>query len=100
MTETLLPYRAWLKPGERWTPANGTEGMLFMEAYCAECVHDDFSRDEDGESCEVIMRSLAGEDTPEWVMGEDGMVTCTKLRHVDDGPLPEINPDQMTLGGE
>lgn len=89
-------------PNDPYMPSNGTEGALFQERYCWQCVHDPFSRDPFGEdeSCPIILRSLDGEQPNEWVGGEDGWGTCTAFHHID-APLPvQVHPDQMTLEGQ
>jgi hypothetical protein len=62
------------RAGEKWRPSNGTEGDIFMDAYCGYC------RREIG--CEILAASLVCEvDHPnypsEWQIGTDGQPTCT-----------------------
>ena len=86
----------WRTPGSPYTPSNGTDGEIFMERFCFHCKHDEFFRDEGGESCEIILRSLCEEPTPEWIIDEDGLPTCTKFLDEEDEEI-EINPDQMSM---
>lgn len=67
--------------GKKYRPANGTEGALFQEAFCQKCRHDTFDG-ENGESCEILMDSMAwdvedDEYPSQWIIATDGQPTCT-----------------------
>jgi hypothetical protein len=69
---------------ESYRPSNGTEGMCFIDKWCAECVNDEH------EDCPILAASFAyDEDDPrypkEWVI-EGGCAKCTAFK-----PYP--NPD-------
>lgn len=56
-------------------PSNGTMGEIWLHQWCYRCVHDhNFSHDPtrwgDGPGCEIQLRMVSGEDTPE-VVQED-----------------------------
>lgn len=89
----------------KYRPSNGTEGMIFMEEWCDNCLNQPESSD-DGE-CEILGRTLIyGINEPEypteWIY-KDGIPTCTayKFRDIRSGGL-EIDrdadhPDQLKL---
>lgn len=67
---------------KKYRPANGTEGAIFIDSFCGNCVHDKAFRDGDGDSCPIVANSLMfdiheDEYPVEWVYGEDGYPTCT-----------------------
>jgi hypothetical protein len=69
-------------PGERYTPANGTEGVMFFDEWCSHCARDKAMREgvevdecDDNEKCEIIAASFRGEHV-EWRELEDGTVKC------------------------
>lgn len=62
-----------------YQPSNGTEGMMFMDAFCDRCYRDNADR-----QCELIALSMAfntkdPEYPIEWCYGDDGNPTCTKF---------------------
>lgn len=65
--------------GKKYRPSNGTEGDIFMDAWCGRCRHDDY---DGGKYCPIIGRTMAHEineaDYPtEWQYGDDGQPKCT-----------------------
>jgi hypothetical protein len=92
-------FREWRKSlaGQIFRPSNGTEGLLFEEQFCWKCSHDGFSKNEDEESCEILLRSLCNQHVPEWIWGVDGNPLCTHFIHVDDIHPPTVHPDQLEL---
>ena len=44
-------------------PSNGTEGDLWMDAWCRTCVKDA------NEDCPILLSGLLGADPPEWGRG-------------------------------
>ena len=68
--------------GKKWRPSNGTEGQIFMEEYCYNCIHDD---PDNRVYCNIIAESMAYEtDDPqypkEWQIGKDGQPICTNYK--------------------
>ncbi len=65
--------------GQKWRPANGTEGQIFTDTYCSQCINDE------GNDCDIITRSMMFEkshkDYPhEWQYGQDGQPICTAFK--------------------
>lgn len=102
------------KPGDPYYPSNGTEGMIFCEEFCFQCLHCD--PDPEGEKqCMILCRTLVhGPNDPEypkeWTYTEDGHPTCTNHVKWDwnrdgnpddpDNPLappPPPDPNQLNL---
>jgi hypothetical protein len=85
-------------PGDSYEPSNGSEGIDFMDQFCAHCVKDkalngekdpDICKGED--YCTIIAASmmfkLGTEAYPtEWVYDDEGLPTCTAFE--------EVKPDQ------
>ena len=70
----LLKERA----GKKWRPSNGTEGYLFMDAFCKNC-----TKDKDN-NCQIIWLSMRfntnDDEYPiQWQYSEDGQPTCTEF---------------------
>lgn len=75
--------------GEKYRPSNGTEGEIFMQAWCAECQRDKSMREgapleecDDNERCDIIADTFAyAVDHPKypaaWQYGADGQPRCT-----------------------
>jgi len=94
---------------KKYRPSNGTEGMWFMDKFCAHCIHDNG----DDKMCEIITLTMSynvndKEYPEEWCYDDNGNATCTK--HVrwdwgkdDDGnwiepqPPPIDDPNQLCL---
>jgi hypothetical protein len=49
-------------------PANGTEGMIFDDAWCSRCQRDDaWRRDDSAEPCDILSRTfIYSTDDPEY----------------------------------
>ena len=86
-----------------YQPSNGTEGHIFMEHYCMQCIHCD-PNPEGVKQCNVLMRSMAynvkdPEYPREWVYVND-KPTCTKWSKWDWGnngdPDDPSNPKAPT----
>ena len=66
--------------GKPFQPANGTEGMMFMDAFCCNCEHgmpDGF--------CEITLQSMDCDITDkeypkEMIFSEQGWPVCTKFK--------------------
>jgi hypothetical protein len=80
----LHPYR----------PSNGTEGEIFMSAWCARCMRDQARREGDAfAGCEIITLTMAFEiDDPSypqaWVQDDDGAPSCLEFEAEDEGDQP------------
>lgn len=101
-----------MKPGNKYRPSNGTEGMIFIENHCDHCIHE-FPHPDKNPKCEIMSASflydINHEKYPkEWVYDEKGHPTCTNYRKwdwgQDDGfdngwniPPPDIDPDPNQL---
>ena len=65
------------KAGQPYRPANGTDGMIFMECWCEKCCHDTEEK-----PCDIIGCSMAFDIghpmyPKEWVYDENGRPVCT-----------------------
>lgn len=75
--------------GQKYRPSNGTEGAIFMEAWCGECQRDKSMREgapleecDDSERCDIIADTFAYDiNDPKypiaWQYGKDGQPRCT-----------------------
>lgn len=84
-------------PGVQWTPANGTDGMMFVEKYCLPCGRDrptsegvNFDECLDSEICPILSASFRDEAI-EWRRLESGETICTEYRK------PAVHPNQGQL---
>lgn len=101
--------------GEKFHPANGTEGEIFMDSFCYWCIHEKWShtQNDNDAKCEILSATMIydtkDEDYPkEWVFGDDGYPTCTAWKYWDwggrngddlnDPPPPPIDdPRQLVM---
>jgi len=73
---------------KKYQPSSGTEGDIFMAAFCEKCKKMDF-QDDDAEPCPILgltmmLQSIEHEDYPEeWRYNADGKPTCTAFVHED-----------------
>lgn len=104
MTRPIYPesFAAMLvhRAGEKYRPSNGTEGLLFMDAFCRRCQRDkamregaDFDECDDNERCQIIADTFAYNiEDPEyptaWQYGKDGQPCCTQFIEAGN-PIPE-----------
>lgn len=91
--------------------SNSDEGIGWMDANCATCIHDKPARQgDDANGCPLVLITLTGKRPIQFLDGprnEQGLYsiarqyTCTEYRHEDDGPTdPQPIPDppgQLTL---
>ena len=68
---------------ELYRPSNGTEGEIFAEEWCDNCIYDDA---ENERYCPIFNASMAYLiDDPkyprEWIYDENGEPMCTKFEH-------------------
>lgn len=83
-------------PGSIYRPSSGTEGMVFMDDWCASCDRDAaFRRDPDrNPGCDIIARTMALKETDpryptEWIYDENGSACCTAwCKEEKDGEAP------------
>jgi len=100
----MKPYR----------PSNGTEGMIFMEHFCFECIHEKFSHTQNQADlkCEIMTNSMIYDldesgYPKEWIRNEREEPLCTEWKHWDWGndrdgwnepPPPEVyDPNQLVM---
>ena len=99
--------------GRLYQPSNGTEGMMFTETYCMNCLH--CNPDPHGKKqCEILLATMLfstndPEYPKEWVYDENDDPCCTKWKKWDwqkdgdpDDPEnpkapPFIDPNQLSL---
>lgn len=93
--------------GEKYRPANGTEGDIFISQWCSHCQNDKALREgcavnwmDDFERCDIIDKTmLFNVDDPEypseWVYGEDGQPCCTAF--VATGDERSVFRDPLTV---
>lgn len=67
--------------GKPYMPSNGTEFDSFYGRWCAHCTNDD----PDGDPCEIIGKSMCGEQPAEWTW-KDRAPHCSAAT---DKPIPE-----------
>lgn len=87
--------------GLPYMPANGTEGEIFQDGWCAHCARDaEFRRqwEETGnpqvDGCAILAASLRGEQPKEWLFRK-GEPICTAFT---DEPLREPRcPETMEM---
>lgn len=82
----------------RYIPSNGTEGMIFVEHFCSECVNERWMhhQNEDKGKCEILSNSMLQNrpcldkdlkyDGWEWFSKEDfSEWECKQYKHFDWG---------------
>lgn len=74
----------------KYRPANGTEGMAFMERWCDVCKRDEAFRNGEGDSCPIVANTLVydvgdSQYPTEWRYGEDGRPQCTAFEPSQEG---------------
>lgn len=90
---------------EKYRPSNGTEGAIFMDAWCSECARDaamnggmELDECDDNQLCTIIADTHCYEvDDPNypdaWRYGADGRPCCAAFVPVGE-PIPV--PDENT----
>lgn len=88
------------RAGEKYRPSNGTEGQLFMDAFCRRCQRDGAMRSgdpvedcDDEQRCDILgLTMIYQADEPEypsaWQYGKDGQPCCTSFIEAGE-PIPE-----------
>lgn len=98
----IIPYR----------PANGTEGLLFYDAWCLRCQRDESYRQDQnsGDPCDILTRSFAfaidDPDYPvEWIEDDVEWPTpsnprCTAFLEIEtEGSTYTLDPRQLEIPG-
>lgn len=98
--------------GKSWMPSNGTEFMMFEEAFCSRCIHEKWihSMNDEHKKCDVLNRCMANapDPQPEWQYNSAGWPVCTQWQKWDwgrdddgnwnDPEIPDpIDPSQLSL---
>lgn len=102
--------------GKPFRPSNGTEGMIFMDAFCEQCIHEKYSHTQNDadKKCDLMSAAMifdiGDDDYPkEWVHDMEGWPICTAWKKWDwgndgdpddpDNPnyRPPSNPNQLNL---
>jgi hypothetical protein len=104
--------------GKPFYPSNGMEGMIFMEAFCEQCIHERWihcqEEDRDEDKCKILSASMINqpgdpEYPKEWVYNEKGWPVCTAWKRWDWGsdgdgfneppepPYEPQDPNQLML---
>lgn len=98
--------------GESFQPSNGTEGMVFCDSFCDQCIHQN-PNPESNKHCDILMMTMCydprdKEYPKEWVYSQEGWPICTSWQKWDwdDGnpddpdnpkaPIP-VDPDQYDM---
>lgn len=101
-TETREPMSAFPEvlykfphcAGKPFIPSNGTEGDMFMEEFCFQCIHERWTHrqkeDRDEDKCGIMNRALLydtkdPEYPKEWVFTAEGWPVCTSWKKFDWG---------------
>lgn len=86
--------------GKSFRPSNGTEGMVFEEHFCSNCIHEKFihTQNHKDKQCPVysgmILFEVNEEDyPPELVFDSEGWPVCTKWTKWDWGSDGDGDPD-------
>lgn len=79
---------------KKYQPSNGTEGMIFTENFCEQCLHERWchfpDEDKDEDKCEIwnntMIYNINDKEYPEeWIYDSDDNPTCTKWQKWDWG---------------
>jgi len=85
---------------KKYRPSNGTEGEIFTDQYCMNCIHCD--PDPRGKKqclilCKTLVYDLNDKEYPtEWIVNDDGFPICTEWVKWDwgkDGDPDNPPPD-------
>ena len=73
---------------ERYRPANGSEGMAFMDQFCDRCKRDAAFQAGTGDSCPIVAATMVYQVTDpeypaEWTCDAEGPV-CTAFEPEDE----------------
>lgn len=115
----MIPQVLYKMPqcaGKKFRPSNGTEGMIFTDAFCEHCIHEKFMHTGElgDKQCDIFNRSFLHDlDDPEYpdefIFNAEGWPVCTNWVKWDwnkdddndqwnDPPDPEpYNPNQLVF---
>jgi hypothetical protein len=100
--------------GQKYCPSNGTDGMIFIEKFCEQCIHEKFihTGKEPDKKCDIFSNTMVydindKEYPSEWQYDENDNPTCTSFKKwdwgTDDGddglndpPEPD-DPNQLVM---
>ena len=102
---------------EKYRPSNGTEGMIFCEHFCDQCIHEKFNHtmNDVDKKCDILSATMLYDiDDPEypseWTYDDQGHATCTAWQKWDWGndgdpddpdnpkaPPPPPDPNQLDM---
>jgi len=98
-------------PDTNYRPSNGTEGMMFEDAFCCRCIHEKFMHTQNHADyqCKILNEALTEDWVKEWTYDEQGKPTCTEFKKWDWGNDDDDNglneppaiipddPNQLTM---
>jgi len=82
--------------GQKYQPSNGTEGEIFIDAWCSHCARDKALSEglpieecDDDQLCKIVAHTMAFDVDDsryphEWQYGKDGQPCCTAFVHAGD----------------
>lgn len=78
--------------GQSFRPSNGTEGMMFMDAFCDNCLHEKWSHthNDHDKKCPILSATMLYDKKEkgypeEWVYNDEGWPVCTAWHKWDWG---------------
>lgn len=79
---TTATYKIPACAGKPYRPSNGTESEMFCEQWCRRCMADKDYRENDGESCPIIVNAFVYQNCdadypPKWKHDHAGRPICT-----------------------
>jgi len=98
---------------EKYRPSNGTEGMIFIDSNCRNCIHGKYEHtgNTKDKPCDILTRSFCfdlkdNEYPAEWQYNSENQPTCTSFikwdwDQDDDGnwndpePIEPEDPNQL-----
>ena len=88
-THPRVLYQFPEEAGKPFCPPNGTDGEIFEEAFCFNCVRDQAFQNNEGDSCpiafDVMMWPVDDPRYPkEWVFDSEGWPVCTAFEEVEE----------------
>lgn len=85
-----------------YCPSNGTEGEIFMEAFCYRCARDTFDQQTgEGDPCQILGNALCfqpgdAEFPEQWVKDDDGNnPRCTAFEDKDLAAEKVVRPADL-----
>ena len=85
-----MPIEIPAAAGEPYRPSNGTEGEMFMEIFCAKCIHDQDENDPCPIPGSAFVFNINEEGYPkEWRFDDGGELFCAAF---------VMAPEKIVLG--